>query len=93
MSKSPNKHNRLYCKASQIPEDLVGDIESGKTGAKQDPKERGKYMFEKYEMDKDLYTNKLWSFGPENAGGNMLVNATKGIAYMDELKDSCDSAW
>jgi len=34
MSKSPNKHNRLYAKAEQIVEELCNDIEAGKTGPK-----------------------------------------------------------
>jgi len=50
-------------------------------------------MNEKYEWDKDLCGAKMWSFGPDNAGANVVINATKGIAYMDELKDSCESAW
>ena len=93
MSKSPNKHNRIYVKAEMMEEDLSKDIESGKTGPKQDPKERAKYLSEKYEWGKDYCTNKLWSFGPENKGPNRLVDATKAVQYMGELKDSCESAW
>ena len=93
MSKSPNKHNRLHAKAQPMDIDLQDDIEKGTTGSKHDPKERAKYLSEKYEWEKDHCTNKLWSFGPENTGANCLVDATKGISYMTELKDSCESAW
>jgi len=79
MSKSPNKHNRLYAKGDGICEDLSMDIESGKCGPKSDLKERAKYMSEKYEWEKDHCLSKLWSFGPENAGANCLVDATKGV--------------
>jgi len=94
MSKSPNKHNRIYAVANTIEEDLCNDIEKGTaTGPKVDPKERAKYMHEKYDWDKDHCAAKLWSFGPENAGANCLIDATKGVQYMNELKDSCESGW
>jgi len=80
MSKSPNKHNRIYAKAEGMCEELCGDIELGTLfGPKADPKERAKYVNEKYDWDKDHALSKLWSFGPENVGANCLVDATKGV--------------
>jgi len=38
-----------------------------------------KYMNEKYDWDKELCGTKLWSFGPENAGANLLCDTTKGV--------------
>jgi elongation factor 2 len=38
MSKSPNKHNRLYAKAAPLEEGLADEIEDGKIGPKDDPK-------------------------------------------------------
>jgi len=79
MSKSPNKHNRLYAKGDQVDEDLCMDIEKGTCGPKTDPKERAKYMNDTYGWEKDHCGAKLWSFGPDNAGANTLVDATKGV--------------
>lgn len=93
MAKSPNKHNRLYAKAQPFPEGLAEEIENGKIGPKDDPKVRGKVMNEKYGWDKELCGQKLWNFGPENNGPNVLMDATKGIAYMNEIRDSMESAW
>lgn len=93
MSKSPNKHNRLYAKAVPLAEGLPDDIETGKVGPKDDPKVRAKYLSEKYEWDKTEASTKLWNFGPENVGPNCLVDATKAVQYMNEIKDSCESAW
>jgi len=45
-----------------------------------------------YEWEKND-TLKIWAFGPENMGANMLVDRTAGIAYMNEIKDSMDSAF
>lgn len=93
MSKSPNKHNRISAKAEPLAEELSMDIEANKVGPKDDPKVRAKYLAETYEWDKDHGGNKLWNFGPENCGPNTLVDATKGVQYMNELKDSMETAW
>jgi len=93
MSKSPNKHNRLYARAKPFEDGLSEEIEKGTIGPKDDPKIRAKTMFEKFGWDKNDAGTKLWTFGPENSGPNILVDATKGIAYMNELRDSMESAW
>jgi elongation factor 2 len=31
---------------------------------------------------------KIWCFGPETTGPNMLVDATKAVQYLNEIKDS-----
>lgn len=48
MSKSPNKHNRVYAKAVPLNEGLPEEIEKGKVSAKDDPKTRSKYLVENY---------------------------------------------
>merc|ERR1711966_567338 len=42
LSKSPNKHNRLYVKASPFPEALSGAIDDGDVTPQQDKKDRVK---------------------------------------------------
>jgi len=93
MAKSPNKHNRIYAKSIPLAEGLPEDIEKGTVGPKDDPKLRSKYLSDTYEWDKGEAGTKLWSFGPENSGPNCLVDATKGVQYMNELRDSMESAW
>merc|ERR1711955_111214 len=51
LSKSPNKHNRLFMKAVPMPEGLPEDIDNGEVSAKQDFKIRGRYLADKYEYD------------------------------------------
>jgi len=53
MAKSPNKHNRIYAKAVPLEDGLPDDIEKGKVGIKDDPKERAKYLFDTYGWEKD----------------------------------------
>lgn len=31
---------------------------------------------------------KIWCFGPEGTGANILVDVTKGVQYLNEIKDS-----
>lgn len=92
MAKSANKHNRLYCTAEPLADELSDDIEKGKVNPKDDPKERGKYLIENYNMEKND-TQKIWSFGPENTGPNLLIDYTKGVQFMSEIKDSMENAF
>jgi elongation factor 2 len=41
LSKSPNKHNRLFLKGAPLSDDLSNEIESEKMGPKTETKERG----------------------------------------------------
>ena len=54
---------------------------------KQDFKIRGRYLSDKYEYNVDE-ARKIWCFGPEGTGPNILVDATKGVQYLNEIKDS-----
>jgi len=49
-------------------------------------------MLEEYGWDKNDAA-KIWCFGPNNNGANILVDCTKGVSYMNEIKDSLDSAF
>lgn len=79
MSKSPNKHNRIHAKAAPLLDGFAEEVEAGKIGPKDDPKNRAKYLHENFEWEKDHAGAKLWSFGPENVGPNCLVDATKAV--------------
>ncbi|GJV68584.1 elongation factor 2 [Tanacetum coccineum] len=87
MSKSPNKHNRLYMEARPMEEGLAEAIDEGCIGPRDDPKARSKILSEVFGWDKDL-AKKIWCFGPETTGPNMLVDMCKGVQYLNEIKDS-----
>lgn len=36
---------------------------------------------------------KIWSFGPETTGANLLVDVTKQVQYLNEIKDSMEAAF
>jgi len=87
LSKSPNKHNRLFMKAVPMPDGLPEDIDSGEVTSKQDFKLRGRYLADKYEYD-ITEARKIWCFGPDTMGPNFVIDATKGVQYLNEIKDS-----
>jgi len=92
LSKSPNKHNRIYMTASPLDEDLSTDIDDGKVTSRQDVKERGRHLVEKYDWDANE-SRKIWCFGPDGNGPNLVVDATKGVQYLNEIKDSVVAAF
>merc|ERR1719230_1822642 len=87
LSKSPNKHNRLFMRAVPIPDGLAEDIDNGEVSNKQDFKIRGRYLADKYEYD-ITEARKIWCFGPDTMGPNLMIDCTKGVQYLNEIKDS-----
>jgi len=92
LSKSPNKHNRLFVKAFPMQEELSNDIENGKITPRDDFKARARVLAEQYGWDV-TDARKIWCFGPETTGPNLLVDVTKGVQYLSEIKDSCIAAF
>ncbi|VDQ01773.1 unnamed protein product [Trichobilharzia regenti] len=92
LSKSPNKHNRLYMRASPLSEEVAVDIDAGKINARQDMKDRGRYLADNHGWDIQE-ARKIWCFGPENTGPNVVVDTTKAVQYLNEIKDSVVSAF
>ncbi|KAF8846163.1 P-loop containing nucleoside triphosphate hydrolase protein [Paxillus ammoniavirescens] len=92
LSKSQNKHNRLYAKALPIDEELTKAIESGTISSRDDFKARARILADEYGWDV-TDARKIWCFGPETTGPNLLVDVTKGVQYLNEIKDSCVAAF
>jgi len=87
LSKSPNKHNRLFMKAAPLPDGLPQDIDDGEVAPRQEMKERARYLSEKYDFDV-TEARKIWTFGPDGTGPNLVIDCTKGVQYLNEIKDS-----
>merc|ERR1719342_533492 len=87
LSKSPNKHNRLFMKAVPMPDGLADDIDKGEVAPRQDFKIRGRYLADTYEYVVGE-ARKIWCFGPDTNGPNLLIDVTKGVQYLNEIKDS-----
>ncbi|KAL0086698.1 elongation factor 2 [Phycomyces blakesleeanus] len=92
LSKSPNKHNRIFMRALPLNDELANDIDAGKIGPKDDFKIRARTLADKYEWDV-TEARKIWCFGPDGTGPNLLIDVTKAVQYLNEIKDSCVAAF
>lgn len=92
LSKSPNKHNRLFMKAEPLAEGLPEAIESQELDVREDPKLRARTLADKYGWDV-TEARKIWCFGPDTKGANILVDMTKAVQYLAEIKDHMVSAF
>lgn len=92
LAKSPNKHNRIYVQAEPLGDELSDDIEAEVITAKMDQKERNRLLNEKHEWDK-TEAQKIWCFGPETQGPNLLCDKTQAVQYLNEIKDSMEAAF
>ncbi|KAJ7267388.1 P-loop containing nucleoside triphosphate hydrolase protein [Mycena rebaudengoi] len=88
LAKSQNKHNRLYIKATPLGDELIQAIEEGKVDPREDFKTRARLLADEFGWD-ITDARKIWAFGPDNTGPNVFVDVTKGVAYLNEIKDSC----
>ena len=87
LAKSANGQNRLFMRGFPLDEGVIEDIEKGEINPEQDFKVRAKYMSEKYDWDVDE-ARKIWTFAPDGNGPNIFVDTTKGVSYLNEVKDS-----
>ena len=87
LSKSPNKHNRLYCTAEPLPEEVVKDFESGDFSLK-DQQKLVRRLVDVHGWEKTTVL-KIWAI----SNGNVLVDGTHGISYLNEIRDSMVGAF
>lgn len=92
LSKSQNKHNRIYAKAAPIEEELTAAIEAGKISSRDDFKLRARVLADEYGWDV-TDARKIWCFGPDTTGPNLVVDVSKGVQYLNEIKDSVIAAF
>jgi elongation factor 2 len=88
IAKSPNKHNRIYLEAEPLNEGLCKAIDKNEVNAEQELKVRARIMADEYGWD-IADARRVWTFGcPPDAICNVLVDQTKGVQYLNEIKDS-----
>ena len=89
LAKSPNKHNRIYLTAEPLDENIIKDIEEGIIKPTDDITKRAKYLSEKYGWDVNE-AKKIWFLGPNGdykAATNIVLDCTKAVQYINEIKD------
>ncbi len=85
MSKSNNSHNRLYVTAEPLQEELVVAVENNEIPFR-DNKKKQALLISNFGFDKQS-VNKVWGFGPNGEGPNMIFDLSVGCQYMHEIKD------
>ncbi|MEM2140040.1 MAG: elongation factor EF-2 [Nitrososphaera sp.] len=88
MSKSPNKHNKIFLRVEPLPEDIVDLIRTGKLKEDMDKKEMAKIL-----REKGWGTDESRSVQAIDVSGNMLVDETKGVQFIQESMDSIRSGF
>jgi elongation factor 2 len=88
MSKSPNKHNKIFMRVETLPDDVLEMIRTGKLKEDMDKKEMARMLREKgWEADEAR------SVAAIDVSGNMLIDETKGVQYLHESMDSIRSGF
>jgi elongation factor 2 len=57
-----------------------------------DQKAKTRFLVDKYGWEKSE-TQKIWAWGPDNNGPNIVVDKTVGVQYLLEIKDSIVAGW
>jgi elongation factor 2 len=93
IGKSPNKHNRIYLRAEAMNPEVVKAIDAKEITMEQELKARARNMADNFGWDV-TEARKIWTFGcPPDAIANILVDTTKAVQYLSEIKDSMVGAF
>jgi len=92
LSKSANKHNRLYVTAAPLGDDFCAEIESKKIDPRGDAKLRGRYIADNHGWDV-TEARKIWAFGPDTDGPNVFMDQTKAVDYLGEIRESVNNGF
>ena len=88
MSKSPNRHNKIFMRVESLGEDIIEMIKTGHIKEDMDKKEMAKILRAKgWEADQ---AKKVAAVDPL---GNLLVDETKGVQFIQESMDSIRSGF
>jgi elongation factor 2 len=88
MSKSPNKHNKIFLRVEPLPDDVLDMIRTGKIKEDMDKKEMAKLL-----REKGWSTDESRSVAAIDVSGNMLIDETKGVQFLQESMDSIRSGF
>ena len=88
MSKSPNKHNKIFLRVEPLPDDILEMIRTGKIKEDMDKKEMAKLL-----REKGWSADEARSVAAIDASGNMLTDETKGVQFLQESMDSIRSGF
>ena len=88
MSKSPNKHNKIFMRVEQLNEDIIDMIRNGQIKEDMDKKEMARLL-----REKGWSADEARSVAALDVSGNMLIDETKGVQFIQESMDSIRSGF
>jgi elongation factor 2 len=88
MSKSPNKHNKIFMRVEPLGEDVIETIRTGQIKEDMDKRVMAKVL-----REKGWNADEARSVAAIDPGGNMLVDETKGVQFLQESMDSIRSGF
>ena len=88
MSKSPNKHNKIFMRIEPLREDVIDMLRTGQVKEDMDKKVMAKIL-----REKGWAADEARSVAAIDPGGNMLIDETKGVQFLQESMDSIRSGF
>ena len=88
MSKSPNKHNKIFMRVEPLHEDVIEMLRTGHIKEDMDKKVMAKIL-----REKGWNADEARSVAAIDPGGNMLIDETKGVQFLQESMDSIRSGF
>ena len=88
MSKSPNKHNKIFMRVEPLGEDIVELIRNRHIREDMDKKEMAKVL-----REKGWNADEARNVAAVDVSGNVLLDETKGVQFIQESMDSIKSGF
>ena len=83
MSKSPNRHNKIFMRVELLGEEIIEMIKTGQIKEDMDKKEMARIL-----REKGWNADEAKNVAAIDVGGNMLIDETKGVQFIQESMDS-----
>lgn len=88
MSKSPNKHNKIFMRVEPLGEDIIELIRTRQIREDMDKKEMAKIL-----REKGWSADEARNVAALDVSGNILLDETKGVQFIQESMDSIRSGF
>jgi elongation factor 2 len=88
MSKSPNKHNKIFMRIESLGDEIIELIRNGQIKEDMDKKEMAKIL-----REKGCNADEARNVAAIDVSGNMLIDETKGVQFIQESMDSIKSGF
>src|SRR5919202_988514 len=88
MSTSPNKHNKIFMRVESLGEEIIEMIRNGHIKEDMDKKEMAKTL-----RERGWNADEARNVAAIDVSGNMLIDETKGVQFIQESMDSIKSGF